>query len=220
MQSSSNPYIASLIVGLLQGLSYCGFLCLPYLATYVAGIEGGFRKGLAVALIFGLGRTTAYGLLGGLTGVLKGFLRDLVYQKYVSIGFGIVIMLIGTTIILRKKSICIPEKRRFSTQISTKFKQYFDFRAFSLGFTRGLVPCPPLFVILLYSAAFHSLIECVVLAVLFGLGTLVSPLLLFGGATRWLINKLPRYEGWISKISGGILLLMGVEVLISALLSP
>jgi len=34
--------------------------------------------------------------------------------------------------------------------------------------------------------------------VLFDLGTPLSPLLLFGGATGWLFNNLPLFQKWVS----------------------
>ena len=86
-----------------------------------------------------------------------------------------------------------------------------------MGFTRGLVLCPPLIALLLAASAL-SQINTIMLAVLFGLGTAVSPLLILGGATGWLLNKAPLFSRWISKIAAGILIMLGLSVLLNVII--
>jgi len=50
------------------------------------------------------------------------------------------------------------------------------------------------------------------------LGTAVSPLLILGGATGWLLNKAPLFSRWISKISAGILIMLGLNVLLNVII--
>jgi len=52
LQHISNPYIASLILGLLYGLTFCTSASLPYIISYIAGIGAGFRKGVIVTSIY------------------------------------------------------------------------------------------------------------------------------------------------------------------------
>jgi hypothetical protein len=52
LQQISNPYLASLILGLLYGLTVCISACLPYVTSYIAGIGAGFRKGVTVTSIY------------------------------------------------------------------------------------------------------------------------------------------------------------------------
>jgi len=52
LQQISNPYIASLILGLLYGLTFCTSACLPYVTSYSAGIGAGFRKGVVATSIY------------------------------------------------------------------------------------------------------------------------------------------------------------------------
>jgi len=218
----SNPYLGSLILGMLYGLTFCTSVCLPYVISYIAGIGAGFRKGVMVTSIYNSGRVTAYALIGGLAGLFKTLVSDaffLSYQKYSPIAFGFAIILIGASMFLRKKSstgTCIIEKREH-LGITKKLTQKFDIRAFSMGFTRGLVLCPPLIALLLAALAL-SQTNIIMLAVLFGLGTAVSPLLILGGATGWLLNKAPLFSRWISKISAGILIMLGLNVLLNVII--
>jgi sulfite exporter TauE/SafE len=218
----SNPYLGSLILGMLYGSTFCTSVCLPYVISYIAGIGAGFRKGVMVTSIYNSGRVTAYALIGGLAGLFKTLVSDaffLSYQKYSPIAFGFAIILIGASMFLRKKSstgTCIIEKREH-LGITKKLTQKFDIRAFSMGFTRGLVLCPPLIALLLAALAL-SQTNIIMLAVLFGLGTAVSPLLILGGATGWLLNKAPLFSRWISKISAGILIMLGLNVLLNVII--
>jgi len=112
-----NPYLASLILGMLYGLTFCTSVCLPYIISYIAGIGAGFRKGVMVTSIYNAGRVTAYALIGALTGLFKNVVGDtffLSYQEYSPIAFGVAIILIGTSIFLRKEpstGTCNVEKR-------------------------------------------------------------------------------------------------------------
>ena len=91
-------------------------------------------------------------------------------------------------------------------------------RAFTLGFSRGLIVCPPLVLLLLYSIPFGAPIDSLAVAVLFGLGTAFSPLLLLGGVTGWLLNKAPLFRKWISIMGAGILIVLGIATIANAIL--
>jgi thiol:disulfide interchange protein DsbD len=223
-----NPYIAAFAVGLLYGLVFCTSSCLPYIASYIAGIGADFRKGVIVTLIYNIGRVTAYALIGGLIGIFSGFFRFVVnesaistFQQYSSYAFGIVAIVIGISILLKSKSAphdCNPEgNKNLSLK---KMGGRFDVRAFSLGFSRGLIVCPPLAILLLYSIPFAAPIDSFVLAVLFGLGTALSPMLLLGGVTGWLLNKAPLFRKWISIVGAGILIVLGIVTLANAIIAP
>jgi hypothetical protein len=40
-----NPYLAAFVGGLFYGLAFCTSACLPFIASYIAGIGAGFRRG-------------------------------------------------------------------------------------------------------------------------------------------------------------------------------
>jgi thiol:disulfide interchange protein DsbD len=222
-----NPYVAAFAVGLLYGLVFCTSSCLPYIASYIAGIGADFRKGVTVTLIYNMGRVVAYALIGGLIGIFSGAVRFVVsessmspFQQYSSYAFGIVTIVIGISILLKSKSAphdCNPAGNK---NLGLKKLGRFDVRAFSLGFSRGLIVCPPLVIILLYSIPFAAPIDSFVLAVLFGLGTALSPMLLLGGVTGWLLNKAPLFRKWISIVGAGILIVLGIATLANAIIAP
>ena len=57
-----------------------------------------------------------------------------------------------------------------------------------------------------------------VLAVLFGLGTAISPILLLGGLTGWLLNKAPLFRKWISLAGAAVLIVLGVFTIGSSII--
>jgi sulfite exporter TauE/SafE len=222
-----NPYVQALAVGVLYGLVFCTSSCLPYLASYIAGVGANFRKGVIVTLVYNAGRITAYALIGALIGVLSGVFRFAVndsslavFQQYSSCVFSVVTLVIGVTILLKsqaKSHTCSPE---YNESPRVKKLGRFDIRAFSLGFSRGLIVCPPLALLLLYSVPFATPIDSFAVAVLFGLGTALSPMLLLGGVTGWLLNKAPLFRKWLSLAGGGTLVALGVLTLISTIFFP
>ncbi|UCC58714.1 MAG: sulfite exporter TauE/SafE family protein [Candidatus Bathyarchaeum sp.] len=216
LEQISNPYLASLALGLLYGLTFCTSVCLPYVASYIAGIKAGFRRGVTVTAIYNSGRIAAYAVIGSLAGLFKFFVSGTFlesYQQFSSIIFGFVVIFIGISIFFKKTSGDTCMVKDLEPQgILKSVKQRFDVRAFSMGFTRGFVLCPPLIALLLYAVTF-SQANCTLLAVLFGLGTALSPLLFLGGVVGWLLEKAPDFRKWISILGGIILVLLGISVL-------
>jgi len=225
----SNPYLGAFAGGLLYGLAVCTASCLPYIASYIAGIGAGFRKSVGVTLIFNSGRVAGYALIGGLVGLFSGLFRLFVsnaaispFQIYSSLAFGIVTIIIGASILLksRSRSPCdcnLPNSKSLVKQGKTA-RFGFDFGAFSLGLSRGLIVCPPLIALLIYSLPFSTPIGSVGLAALFGLGTALSPMLLLGGVTGWLLNKAPLLRKWVSIAGAGILIALGTVTIVSSMI--
>jgi hypothetical protein len=70
--------------------------------------------------------------------------------------------------------------------------------------------------LLIYSLPFSTPIGSVTLAVLFGLGTALSPMLLLGGVTGWLFTKAPLLRRWLAIGGAGALLILGIVEFINA----
>ncbi len=220
IEQISNPYLASLSIGLIYGLTFCTTTCLPYIISYIAGIKAGFRKAVIVTTIYNLGRITAYAIIGSLISLFTTFFDNTffsTYNQFSSIIFGLVITIIGISILLKRSSTksCMTKTGK-PQGLFKSLKQRFDVRAFSMGFTRGFVLCPILIAILLYAATLSE-INLTLIALLFGLGTTLSPLLFLGGAVGWLLEKAPLYRKWISILGGASLILLGFSVSLSAL---
>lgn len=223
---AANPFLAAFAGGLLYGLAVCTASCLPFVASYIAGINAGFRRSLSITMIFNGGRILAYALIGCIVGLFSGLFRLFVsntaispFQIYSSIAFGIVTMIIGASIIIKSRSSCECNMANGKSLATPKIGRFgFDYTAFTLGLSRGLILCPPLVALLVYSLPFATPLGSVELAVLFGLGTALSPMLLLGGVTGWLLNKATLLRRWISIGGAIVLILLGVEAVVNALI--
>ena len=224
----SNPYLGAFAGGLVYGLAVCTASCLPYIASYIAGIGAGFRKGIAVTMIFSGGRIAGYAVIGALVGLFSGLFRLVIsqseispFQIYSSLVFGVITIAIGAFVLFKIRSPkcdCSPQESKKLVGSAKRGRFGFDFGAFSLGLSRGLIICPPLIALLIYSLPFSSPVGSVGLAVLFGIGTTISPILLLGGLTGWLLNKAPLLRTWISIAGAGILILLGIVTLINSVI--
>ncbi len=221
----SNPYLGAFSGGLLYGLVVCTASCLPIVTSYIAGVGAGFGKGVKITLIFNSGRVLAYALIGGLIGLFSGLFRLFVsdaaispFQVYSSLAFGMVTIVIGVSIFLKARKPCDCSGTKTKSIIATpKIGRFgFDVGAFSLGLSRGLIVCPPLIALLIYSLPFANPLGSVGIAVLFGLGTAISPILLLGGVTGWLLNKAPLFRKWISIAGATVLVALGIITMISS----
>ena len=223
-----NPYLEAFAGGLFYGSVFCTASCLPYVASYIAGIGASFRKSVFITLTYNSGRLLAYALIGGAIGVLSGvfslFVSEaslLSFQAYSSIAFGVVTMAIGISMLFKRQP-SLPCNRIAAEGGNLRVEKQsgrFDVRAFSLGLSRGLILCPPLLALLLASLLFATPIETLILAVLFGLGTTLSPMLLLGGVTGWLLEKAPLFRKWISICGAGILIVLGASALLIAIIA-
>jgi sulfite exporter TauE/SafE len=219
--SIPNPYLATLVGGIFYGFAVCTSACLPYITGYIAGVGAGFRKGIEITMFFNSGRIVAYALIGAAIGVFKFLVSDeflTSFQVYSSFAFAIATVVIGASILIKSKSQKCDYAEVHKNLNPVKIYQRFDVRAFSLGLSRGLLICPPLIaILLLYSVPFATPVDSFALAVLFGLGTALSPMLLLGGTTGWLLNKAPLLRRWISAFGGVLLIVLGLFTLFGAL---
>jgi cytochrome c-type biogenesis protein len=220
----SNPYLGSFAIGLAYGLGVCTASCLPYLSSYIAGVGAGFNRGVKITLFFNSGRVLAYALIGALIGLISGLVTLVAptslspFQVYSSIVFGTVTIAIGVSLLLKARKPCDCNPR--STNSVIRMGRFgFDYGAFTLGLSRGLIICPPLIsLLLLYALPFSSPLGSMTLAILFGLGTTISPLLVLGGVTGWLLNKAPLFRKWISIAGAVVLIMLGSITLGSSLI--
>lgn len=221
MTEISNPYMASLALGLLSGLVFCTSACLPYVASYIAGVGSGFRKSVLITVTYNGGRLMAYALIGLALSITKLSVGDAFfssYQNYALVALGIVSTAIGVNMIYKSKNLACREKCNCPTANSNGNipARKIDLQVFLLGLSRGLIVCPLIAPVLVYSVTTTAVGDSFFLAVLFGIGTTLSPLMLIGGVTGWLLNKAPLFRKWVS-IAGGLTLIgLGVNAFVNA----
>lgn len=187
--------------------------CAPLLASYSAVFKKGFKKSLISYLVFSTCKIIGYIILALIwTKVINLFSNHLI-QKFAVFFYNLLaafIILIGITTIFYKK-----DKPNSFCRIVHRG----NIRNTGLmGFLVGLSPCLPLIGILNYIAIISpNLTSAAVLSFTFGLGTMISPLLLivtFSAKISQIFSRNKRIEK-IIKITGGLaLIFLGLIVIL------
>jgi thiol:disulfide interchange protein DsbD len=203
-------YLGVLAMGFFYGLTLCSFACLPLITPYVFGTQSGFRKGFDATAIFIFARVAGYTLLGALAGLAGKVVLEHVGLQAPMIFAGTLVLAIGLIVALRPRKTCGKSLRiqRSSGHMTI------------LGLATSLMPCPPLYAIMLYAATTQSIAMGATLAFLFGFGTLASPLYYFGGAAGWLSARIGeetayKYNALLRTLSALVIMMFGVKLIIN-----
>ena len=191
-------------LGLVYGTTVCSMTCLTYLGPYILGTGTGFRDGLLSSLSFGLGKICCYMFLGGLAGYLG---QKLTYSPAHTWAMGLI--LIGMAL-----SMPFVARRSCQNKCSQGSKRA---SLLTLGAATSLVPCPPVLAILALAASQGSVVAGMSFGLFYGLGIIISPLLLVGGGLALISQKLRQeVRGFMPYIQGlamTIMILMGANII-------
>ena len=203
----SMPEILSLFfLGVIYGLTICSLSCLPYLTPYLMSTGKGFRDGIKSSFIFISGKLLIYSLLGGTAAYIgsKLVINDFLHLKYT---IGGILIVVGLLLPFISKGGCTKKHQLAGKSLSL----------FALGVSSSLIPCPSLVSMSLLAANKGSIFIGASYGFVFGLGLMISPLVIASGVIS-LISKSVKLEvkgfsPWLNAISVVIIVLMGVRVL-------
>ncbi len=211
--------IELLSIGITMAFGPCLFFCTPIILSYIAGTQDNWRKGFKSVLIFSLSRAIVYVLLGLLTGFFGKILTTTLdkYSLTIYLIGGIFISLSGILILMGKNP------NLHLCQILRKYSIENDIRSsIILGIIIGLLPCTPLLGILVYiSLISKNLWQGALLGFSFGVGTIISPLIIFGILVSSLPKKIiknPKIFDIFKKACGFLLFLFGIQLIVSKIM--
>lgn len=191
-------------LGLVYGATVCSMTCLSYLGPYLLGTGNGFRDGLTSSLAFGLGKICCYAFLGGLAGYLG---QKLTFGPSHTWAMGLVLIGVALSMPFTARRGCRAKCSRGSRRASL----------LTLGAATSLVPCPPVLAILALAAGQGSILTGMGFGLLFGLGLLISPLLLIGGGlaliSRHLRREAKSFMPYIQRLAMTIMIIMGANII-------
>ena len=209
-------YIDLLIIGVALSWGPCFSFCAPLALPFIAATQKGWREGLKLSLTFSLARIVPYVVLSVISVVFGQYLISNFYQgqakTIIYIIVGAFISLLGVSILLGKSPylhFCPPAKKAERGGVKEMIL---------LGLLVGFAPCLPLLGVLAY-IAFHAdaLLQGALFGLSFGIGTLISPLILCGslagGLSRILLKK-PLVYKVFNCICGLMLLYFGIGMVI------
>lgn len=208
--------VSLFLLGLVFGAGPCLASCGPLILSYVIGTRKNIFKSLSVYIIFSLARIIVYLVLGLAVFFLGRFaLEEMLgdFSRYVFILGGIFIILVGALMILGRRLEFRPCSFLQKNIIERDKKSIVIF-----GLIIGLMPCAPLVVVISYVGLIsHSWPQALFYSLFFGIGTLVSPLLLLvmaaGFIPRLLGNKKEVYYRVFSFICGLLMVILGLQLI-------
>ena len=210
------PFIVSFLAGLLSFLSPCVLPLVPIYFFYITGISAKELKEKSLtgkerfkifvnSVLFIAGFASVFILIGAASANLIG---NIFAYKWVNIVLALIIILFGFNVAGFIKFKFMQYEKRLNLQNAGSFLLGFSF-AF------GWTPCiGPIFGTIIGMAATEPA-KAVSMMVLYTLG-LATPFILMALFTVWsmkLIEKMKNYMGIIEKISGFLLIIVGIYIL-------
>lgn len=189
-------YLAeALMLGILYGLGQCTVVCAPILIPLVILTSKSGKGGVTQTLTFYSGKIMSYTSLGLVSGYVGYLFKGFITTKMI----GAFLIVLGVFVLLKK----ISRKCRFLIMKGGNLP-------FLTGLLMGFRPCPALLALLSIAVLAESILVSSLMGLVFGFGTLVSPLVILGFlAGKW--AKLSRrFRGINITICGLFLILLGV----------
>ena len=187
------------LLGLSLGLTACAVTCLPFIGTLALGKAEGRRSGIRDTAFFLGGRLISYAVLGALAGALGAwFVREL------AAGAGNLV--IGLSGFFAAAWLVWPIESRHGCRPARRFA---GLSPLLLGIGLTLIPCAPLATLLAAAAAGGSPIQGAYCGLLFGLGTLMTPMLILIPSVASLGRALWVERAWLLQwLRGGASLVL------------
>lgn len=191
--------VSGLFMGLIGSL-HCLGMCGP-IAIAIPSRKDHKLSIFIDSIIYNIGRTITYVVLGAMIGLLGTAISLAGYQEIISVIAGVLLLMI--VVIPRKWETAIAEISIFknaSEWLKGAFRKVFQVKSISslllIGILNGLLPCGLVYTALIASVAYGSVLGAMTFMLFFGLGTLPMLAVVFNVKTmlslgiRKKINKM------------------------------
>ena len=222
MLSTSSIYFIFFSTGLAIGFGHCIGMCGPIVVSLSMQIQ--HRPSLGPHLLYNIGRTVTYGVMGAVAGGMASFTRFAEhidgFQKAVMIAAGILIVLMGLAMTgLIQPGRLFGNFTPLNKFVSATFKQIQQkdrpvLVYLPLGLLLGLLPCGPVYTAMIAAARAGMEADTTVAGVFSGMGIMIS----FGLGTipaLLLVSRLAdlgwlRYREKIYRVGAVLMIIVGV----------
>lgn len=188
--------LSALILGFTYGVGPCTLSCAPLVVPLIMAASKNKKEGVILSIIFGAGRVMSYIALGVVAALVGSTMNLYISNRWLGLFF----IILGLAIIykLQGKGLCRQRIRITGWHM-----------ALIAGIIYGAGPCPPLLALLGLAAVSKSALVGGVMGLVFGLGTIISPIILLGLFSGW-FAKHKEFKQVIPYVSGGFLILLGI----------
>lgn len=206
--------LTGLVLGLM-GSFHCVGMCGPIAISLPLNGQNYFQKVLG-GVLYNLGRTVTYALLGAIFGLIGQGFQLMGFQKWVSIIMGS-IMIISVLLPSIFRKINTGNDFPLSEMVRSAMQRLFKNKSFTglflIGMLNGLLPCGLVYMAIAGAIGTSDLFLGIAFMVLFGLGTL--PMLLMVSIVGNLVTLSLRNK--INKVIPVIVVVIGVLFILRGL---
>lgn len=208
--------VTALALGLM-GSFHCVGMCGPIAISLPLHGDNFFQKILG-GILYNIGRTITYGVLGAIFGLIGQGFQLMGFQKWVSIIMGS-LMILSVIVPSVFKKVNSGQNLPFSGWVRTGMQRLFRNKSFTglflIGLLNGLLPCGLVYMAIAGAIATADLTLGILFMILFGLGTL--PMLLAVSLVGNLVtvslrNKINRLIPMVVVIIGILFVLRGLSL--------
>ena len=203
-------YVISFLEGIITFISPCLLPMLPiYISYFAGGGERSTKKTLTGAIGCVVGFTVVFTLMGALAGTVGSFLRE--HQTAVNIVSGLVVIFFGLNFLGVFK---LNLGKGSNRSVDTSNMGFFSALLFGVIFSLGWTPCVSTFLgsALMLASQQGSVLAGTLMLLAYSLG-LGIPFIFSAVLIDYLksaFNWIKRHYDSINKISGGLLILIGI----------
>ncbi|OIO35338.1 MAG: hypothetical protein AUJ74_06680 [Candidatus Omnitrophica bacterium CG1_02_44_16] len=207
------------LTGIFLGAGPCLLSCGPLLVSYIVGTKKDTLGGLRVYLIFSITRVFVYAVFG----VLAGFFGEMILHRALGsfalkisfLIFGMFLFSLGVLIALDKFSVGQKHCGLIHKYLVSKDTK----NVVIFGLIVSFAPCLPLLAVLGYIALIsNTWLKGVLYMSSFGLGTVLSPMIILSMWAGWLSNVIKSHK-WalriVNVVCGVIIVYLGVNLILS-----
>lgn len=196
-------FTALFIVGLSFGFGVCSVSCLPLVGAYIIGNSRKSADGCWALLSFACGRLFTASILGGICAGLGQAVVKSLETPVMTLISGIFTLSAGLFILVRPRCVHCRANNRAHTP------------PFILGLASPLVPCLPYAAMMASAAASGCVWKGAGMAVVFILGTTLSPLIPACMGMGWIgagmTRRLPDRIAGFGRAAGVIVIINGIN---------
>ena len=203
-------YIIAFLEGIITFISPCLLPMIPiYITYFVGGGERSAKKAFSGAIGFVCGFTFVFTAMGALAGTVGSFLTK--YQTVVNVVSGLVVIFFGLNFLGVFKFNLFQGSKK---EITTDNMNFFSSALFGIIFSLGWTPCVGAFLgsALMLASQQGSAVVGVLMLLCYSLGLgipfVLSALLI--EQLKGAFDFIKKHYGIINKISGGLLIVVGV----------
>ena len=213
-------FMILLTTGLLAGFSHCVGMCGPLASAFVLHQRQQRRDVTSALLTFQMGRLTAYTLLGLLAGGLGALVRLQVimrgWQSNMSILIGLVMVAAGLHLVgWLPLGHWAPTRllNRVNALIRRTLRHTHPAANFALGMSNALLPCAPIYTMLLLAATTGHPLRGGLTMFIFGLGTLPAMI----GVVLFAARVSLQLRGYLFRAAAMLIVLVGAQLTLRGL---